>query len=246
MNRTATAAALLALALGATACGAMTAAASVRSATSPPRVRSRSGCRTTPRSSPGARRWSPTGTPKNPKEKVTAQEIPAGKSSEEVIGAAITAGNAPCLVFNTSPAAVPQFQKQGGLVAAGRLPGRARSTSRPAPVTTADAVQVAGREVLPDALEVQPGDDLLQQGPDEEGRRRPGEPAAVDVRRVPRHQREDRVAARRPRPPSGRRRAASSSSPGSTSTRSTRRSPAASSWSRTASPRSTTPPARRS
>jgi len=34
-----------------------------------------------------------------------------------VIGAAITAGNAPCLIFNTSPAAVPQFQKQGGLVA---------------------------------------------------------------------------------------------------------------------------------
>jgi multiple sugar transport system substrate-binding protein len=52
----------------------------------------------------------------HPKEKVTAQEIPAGKSSEEVIGAAITAGNAPCLVLNTSPAAVPQFQKQGGLV----------------------------------------------------------------------------------------------------------------------------------
>src|SRR3954464_13836821 len=52
----------------------------------------------------------------HPQEKVTAQEIPAGKTSEEVIGAAITAGNAPCLVFNTSPAAVPQFQKQGGLV----------------------------------------------------------------------------------------------------------------------------------
>ncbi|WP_432946699.1 extracellular solute-binding protein [Kribbella sp. CA-253562] len=48
---------------------------------------------------------------------VTAQEIPAGKSSEEVIGAAITAGNAPCLIFNTSPASVSQFQKQGGLVA---------------------------------------------------------------------------------------------------------------------------------
>jgi multiple sugar transport system substrate-binding protein len=52
----------------------------------------------------------------NPDQKVSAQEIPAGKSSEEVIGAAITAGNAPCLVFNTSPAAVPQFEKQGGLV----------------------------------------------------------------------------------------------------------------------------------
>ncbi|MEC5150056.1 extracellular solute-binding protein [Cryobacterium sp. GrIS_2_6] len=52
----------------------------------------------------------------HPNETVTAQEIPAGKSSEEVIGAAITAGNAPCLVYNTAPVAVPQFQKQGGLV----------------------------------------------------------------------------------------------------------------------------------
>jgi multiple sugar transport system substrate-binding protein len=50
-------------------------------------------------------------------QKITAEEIPAGKSSEEVIGAAVTAGNAPCLIFNTAPAAVPQFQKQGGLVA---------------------------------------------------------------------------------------------------------------------------------
>jgi multiple sugar transport system substrate-binding protein len=52
----------------------------------------------------------------HPDEEVTAQEIPAGKSSEEVIGAAITAGTAPCLVFNTAPAAVGQFQRQGGLV----------------------------------------------------------------------------------------------------------------------------------
>jgi multiple sugar transport system substrate-binding protein len=59
----------------------------------------------------------------HPDEKITAQEIPAGKTSEEVIGAAITAGNAPCLVFNTSPAAVPQFQKQGGLVPLDSFPG---------------------------------------------------------------------------------------------------------------------------
>ncbi|PIA98499.1 extracellular solute-binding protein, partial [Streptomyces sp. HG99] len=58
----------------------------------------------------------------HPKEKVSAQEIPAGKSSEEVIGAAITAGNAPCLVLNTAPAAVPGFQKQGGLVALDEFP----------------------------------------------------------------------------------------------------------------------------
>ncbi|MFI5891906.1 extracellular solute-binding protein [Actinoplanes sp. NPDC051513] len=59
-------------------------------------------------------------------QKITAQEIPAGKSSEEVIGAAITAGNAPCLIFNTSPAAVPQFQKQGGLVALDTFDGAAQ------------------------------------------------------------------------------------------------------------------------
>ncbi|MCM6762331.1 extracellular solute-binding protein [Rathayibacter sp. ZW T2_19] len=52
----------------------------------------------------------------NPDQEITGQEIPAGKSSEEVIGAAITAGNAPCLVFNTAPSAVGQFEKQGGLV----------------------------------------------------------------------------------------------------------------------------------
>ena len=52
----------------------------------------------------------------HPDEQVKGQEIPAGKSSEEVIGAAITAGNAPCLVYNTAPSAVGQFQKQGGLV----------------------------------------------------------------------------------------------------------------------------------
>ena len=52
----------------------------------------------------------------NPDEQITGQEIPAGKSSEEVIGAAITAGNAPCLIYNTAPSAVGQFEKQGGLV----------------------------------------------------------------------------------------------------------------------------------
>ncbi len=59
-------------------------------------------------------------------QKITAQEIPAGKSSEEVIGAAITAGNAPCLIWNTAPAAIPQFQKQGGLVALDTFDGATR------------------------------------------------------------------------------------------------------------------------
>ncbi|RZS91162.1 carbohydrate ABC transporter substrate-binding protein (CUT1 family) [Motilibacter rhizosphaerae] len=52
----------------------------------------------------------------HPNEHITAQEIPAGKSSEEVIHAAIIAGNTPCLVLNTAPSAVAQFQREGGLV----------------------------------------------------------------------------------------------------------------------------------
>lgn len=52
----------------------------------------------------------------NPEEQITAQEIPAGASSEEVIGAAIAAGNTPCLIYNTAPSAVGQFERQGGLV----------------------------------------------------------------------------------------------------------------------------------
>jgi multiple sugar transport system substrate-binding protein len=61
----------------------------------------------------------------HPDEQVTGQEIPAGKTSEEVIGASITAGNAPCLIYNTAPAAVGQFQKQGGLVDLSKFPGGA-------------------------------------------------------------------------------------------------------------------------
>ena len=61
----------------------------------------------------------------HPDEQVTGEEIPAGQSSEEVIGASITAGNSPCLIFNTAPAAVPQFQKQGGLVALDDFPDAA-------------------------------------------------------------------------------------------------------------------------
>lgn len=61
----------------------------------------------------------------HPKEQVKGQEIPAGKSSEEVIGAAIAAGNAPCLIYNTAPSAVGQFEKQGGLVDLTKISGAA-------------------------------------------------------------------------------------------------------------------------
>jgi multiple sugar transport system substrate-binding protein len=61
----------------------------------------------------------------HPSEKVTGQQIPTGTSSEDVIGAAITAGTEPCLIFNTSPASVPQFTQQGGLVPLNDYPGAA-------------------------------------------------------------------------------------------------------------------------
>jgi multiple sugar transport system substrate-binding protein len=59
----------------------------------------------------------------HPSEKVTGQQIPAAQSSEEVIGAAITAGSEPCLIYNTAPAAVPTFEQQGGLVPLNDFPG---------------------------------------------------------------------------------------------------------------------------
>ena len=52
----------------------------------------------------------------HPDEKIKAQEIPAGQSSEEAITAAITAGTTPDLVFNISTAAAPGWVAQGGLV----------------------------------------------------------------------------------------------------------------------------------
>jgi multiple sugar transport system substrate-binding protein len=52
----------------------------------------------------------------HPEEQVTAQEIPAGQSSEEAITAAITAGTTPDLVFNISTAAAPGWSQQGGLI----------------------------------------------------------------------------------------------------------------------------------
>ena len=124
MNRTAAAASLLALALGAAACGGgSSGSASGDLATKGP---IKVWLSNNPEEIAWGKAMVAAWNAKNPKEKVTAQEIPAGKTSEEVIGAAITAGNAPCLVFNTSPAAVPQFQKQGGLVALNDFPGGAK------------------------------------------------------------------------------------------------------------------------
>lgn len=62
----------------------------------------------------------------HPDQRITAQSIPAGKTSEEAISASIIAGSTACLVFNTSPAAVPQFEKQAGLVPLSDFPDGAK------------------------------------------------------------------------------------------------------------------------
>ncbi len=59
----------------------------------------------------------------HPDQKITAQQIPAGKTSEEAESASIIAGTSACLVFNGSPASVPQFQRQAGLVPLNDFPG---------------------------------------------------------------------------------------------------------------------------
>ena len=152
--------------------------------------------------------------------------------------------------------ALPGVQHQPGRRApvpeAGR-PGRARrastappTTSRRAPETSADQYKSPDGKFYQIPWKSEPGDDLLQQGPLQEGRPRPGEPAAGDLRRVPRRPARRSSTAAPPRPRSGRRRRASSSSPGSTSTRCTPRRPAASSSSRTARRPSTTRTARTS
>jgi multiple sugar transport system substrate-binding protein len=74
----------------------------------------------------------------HPKEKIKGQEVPAGKSTEEVIGAAITAGTTPCLVFNNLPAATGQFQKQGGLVDLSKFPGADKYIESRSGTKTAD------------------------------------------------------------------------------------------------------------
>ena len=181
----------------------------------------------------------------HPDEQIKAQEIPAGASSEEAIGAAITAGNAPCLVYNTSPgrgAGVPEAGRPREPVAVRRrrrLHHRALGRRR-------RPVPIERRRLLPDAVEVQPRDDLLQQG---HVRRRPA--STPRTRRWPRTTSSSRPRASSCHPVprstrSGPRRRASSSRAGSTSTRCMRRSRAARSCSRTARRRSTTRTARRS
>jgi multiple sugar transport system substrate-binding protein len=63
---------------------------------------------------------------RHPEQHVKVQQIPAGKTSEEALSASIVAGNSACLVFNTSPASVPQFHKQAGLVPLDDFPGGER------------------------------------------------------------------------------------------------------------------------
>jgi multiple sugar transport system substrate-binding protein len=123
MNNKVMAAAVTVLAVGMTAaCGGSSDSSGATTATGPIKVWMSNNPEEIAWGKAVVKQWNAA----HPDQKVTAQEIPAGETSEEVIGAAITAGTAPCLVFNTSPAAVPQFQKQGGLVPLNSFEGAAQ------------------------------------------------------------------------------------------------------------------------
>ena len=119
LSRRAAAATALAGALALTACGASSSSAGASTARGPITIWYSNNPAEIAWGKQVVAAWNAS----HPTAKVSAQEIPAGKSSEEVIGAAITAGTEPCLIYNTSPAAVPGFQKQGGLVDLSSFPG---------------------------------------------------------------------------------------------------------------------------
>lgn len=109
----ATTAVAASVAVGAASCGgADKAAEDARSATGPIKIWLSNNEQELAWGKAAVKAWNAD----HPEEKVTAQEIPAGKSSEEAITAAITAGTTPDLVFNISTAASPAWVKQGGLV----------------------------------------------------------------------------------------------------------------------------------
>ena len=84
------------------------------------------------------------------------------------------------------------FQKQGGLVALDDLPG-GKEYVEARTGEAAQAVRLAGRQVLPAAVEVQPGDDLLQQEALREGRPRPENPPLPTYEEFLRHVAQARV-----------------------------------------------------
>ena len=116
------AAAALTLILGITACGSGAAVpASVATARGPISIWYSNNAQEVAWGEQVVASWNKS----HPGQQVSGEQIPSGQSSEEVISAAITAGSEPCLIYNTSPASVPDFEKQGGLVPLNDFPGGA-------------------------------------------------------------------------------------------------------------------------
>ena len=124
--------------------------------------RSPSGSPTTPRRRRGAKRWSRRGTPTIPTRRSPPRRSRPAQTSEEVIGAAITAGNARASSSTRRPLRCRSSSGRVGWWHWTASP-TAPTTSPPAPATRR-AVPLARRRSLPDAVEGQPGDDHLQQG----------------------------------------------------------------------------------
>ena len=148
-------------------------------------ARSRCGCRTTPRRSPGARRWSRSGTPPTRREGHRAgdpgrQDLRGGHRRgdhrrQRARAWCSTPARPPCRSSRSRAASSPSTASPA---AADYIKARIGRLRRP--------VHVAGREVLPDPVEANPvmifyNKDLFKKaGLD------PDKPAAGDVRRVPR------------------------------------------------------------
>ena len=170
---------------------------------------------------PGARPWSRPGTPTTRPSRSPGQEIPAGKSSEEVIGAAITAGTAPCLVLQHR-AVGRRVSSSARAVWSTWRPSRRRQAyieERSGDVADQYKAPDGGYYQLPwksNPVMIFYNKDALRQG-----RPRPGEPEALHLRGVPgRGEARSRIEQGRRRTRSTRHRRASSSRPSSTSCRS--------------------------
>ena len=129
---------------------------------------------------------------------VTGEEIPAGKSSEDVITAAITAGTTPCLIFNTSPAAVSGFQKQGGLVDLSSFSDGASYIETRTGADVAKQYQSSDGHYYQLPWKSNPVMIFYNKKIFDEGRHRHREAAAGHLRRVPGHRQEDRRLEGRP------------------------------------------------
>ncbi len=138
----------------------------------------------------GQGRWSRRGTPSTPTRRSPPRRSRPARPPRRSSAPRSPPATRRAWSSTPRPAAVPQFQKQGGLVALDDFDGGTDYIEE----RTGDAAE---QYQSPDGKFYQipwkSNPVMIFYNKDfEEGRGRPGEPAAGDLRRVPRHQQEDR------------------------------------------------------